>query len=208
MNSLDTQIRTRIGFLASHSGSNMQSIIDACKSGLLQAEPVVVISNNGNSGALDRAYREGIPAYYISSKNYPDAEAEDKAICDVLIKHQVNLIVLAGFMKKIGPVTLDAFRGRILNIHPALLPKHGGKGMYGKFVHEQVLASGDKQTGATVHLVTSDYDRGPILAQKVVPVLEGDTVESLANRVLEVEHQIYTETIAGIISGAIQLPQS
>jgi len=208
MNTMDTQFRARIGFLASHSGSNMQSIIDACKSGRLQADPVVVISNNGNSGALDRAYSEGIPAFYISSKNYPDAEVEDKAIRDVLIKHQVNLIVLAGFMKKIGPVTLDEFRGRILNIHPALLPKHGGKGMYGKFVHEQVLASGDKQTGVTVHLVTGDYDRGPILAQKIVPVLEGDTVESLANRVLEVEHQIYTETIADIISGAIQLPQS
>jgi len=208
MNTMNTQIRTRIGFLASHSGSNMQSIIDACKSGYLQADPVVVISNNGNSGALDRANSEGIPAFYISSKNYPDADAEDTAIRDVLLKYQVNLIVLAGFMKKIGPRTLDEFKGRIINIHPALLPKHGGKGMYGKFVHEQVLASGDKQTGATVHVVTGDYDRGPILAQKVVPVLEGDTVESLANRVLEVEHQIYTETIAGIISGAILLPES
>lgn len=195
----------RLGFLASHQGSNMQSIIDACKQGILPAVPAVVISNNGDSGALDRAAAEGIPAYHISTKNYPDPVVLDTAMRDILHKHHVDLVVLAGFMKRIGPKTLAAFDGRIINIHPALLPRHGGKGMYGRKVHEQVLAAGDSETGVSVHMVTDDYDTGPILAQQTVPVLAGDTPDSLAQRVLELEHRIYVETIAKIISGEIRL---
>ena len=196
----------RLGFLASHRGSNMQSIIDACKDGRLQAVPAVVISNNGDSGALDRAASEGIPAYHVSSRNYSGPEQLDIAIRDILLKHGVELVVLAGFMKKIGPQTLAAFnKGRIINIHPALLPRHGGKGMYGMNVHAEVLASGDRETGVTVHVVADEYDTGAILAQQKVAVLDGDTVETLANRVLEVEHRVYVDTIAGIISGDIRL---
>lgn len=183
----------------------MQSIIDACKQGILPAVPAVVISNNGDSGALDRAAAEGIPAYHISTKNYPDPVVLDTAMRDILHKHHVDLVVLAGFMKRIGPKTLAAFDGRIINIHPALLPRHGGKGMYGRKVHEQVLAAGDSETGVSVHMVTDDYDTGPILAQQTVPVLAGDTPDSLAQRVLELEHRIYVETIAKIISGEIRL---
>lgn len=196
---------TKLGFLASHRGTNMQSIIDACNDGRLQAVPAVVISNNGSSAALDRAASEGIPAYHISSRNYADPDLLDVAMRDILLKHRVDLVVLAGFMKKIGPKTLAAFKGRIINIHPALLPRHGGKGMYGRYVHEQVLACGDKQTGVTVHVVADDYDTGPILAQQVVPVLEGDTVDTLAERVLDAEHQVYVDTLARIISGEISL---
>src|SRR5690606_23567602 len=114
---------------------------------------------------------------------------------------------LAGFMKKIGPRTLAAFEGRIVNIHPALLPKYGGKGMYGQNVHATVIAAGDSETGVTVHVVTDDYDTGPILAQEKVPVGEGDTPETLAERVLAVEHRIYVETIGRIIKGEIRLPE-
>lgn len=196
----------RLGFLASHRGTNMQCVIDACREGVLNATPAVVISNNGSSVALDRAEREGIPAYHLSNRNFPDPEALDSAIRDTLNKYEVDLVILAGFMKKIGPKTLNAFTGRIINIHPSLLPKYGGEGMYGKNIHEQVLASGDRETGVTIHLVNTDYDTGPILAQSKVPVIEGDTVETLAERVLAVEHQIYVDTIAKIISGDIVLP--
>jgi len=157
-----------LGFLASHRGSNMQCIIDACNQGHINAVPVVVISNNGESGALDRASKEGIPAYHISSKSVADEDELDCAIRDTLIKHNVDLVVLAGFMKKVGSRTIEAFEGRIINIHPALLPKFGGKGMYGYNVHGKVLASGDKETGVTIHMVTDNYDIGPILAQHII----------------------------------------
>ncbi len=197
--------KIRLGFLASHRGSNMQSIIDACKEGKLDAIPAVVISNNGSSGALDRAECEGIPACHISSMNYPDPDALDGALRDMLIKHHVDLVVLAGYMKKIGPRTLSAFAGRIINIHPSLLPRHGGKGMFGLKVHEQVIASGDSETGATVHIVADDYDTGRILARQTVAVLGEDTPDTLAERVLEVEHRLYVDTIARIVSGEIPL---
>jgi phosphoribosylglycinamide formyltransferase-1 len=196
----------RLGFLASHRGTNMQSIIDACKTGQLQAVPAVVISNNGDSGALDRAELEGIPAYHLSSKRFPDTDQLDCAIRDTLLKHQVDLVVLAGFMKKVGSKTIEAFAGRIINIHPALLPKYGGPGMYGTNVHERVLAAGDRETGVTIHVVTDHYDAGPILAQTRIPVVQGDTLDTLAERVLVVEHQLYVETIARIVRGEIALP--
>ncbi len=194
-----------IGFLASHGGSNMQAIIDACKAGRLSAVPVVVISNNGESRALERARNEGIPSYYLSGKTHPDPESLDQAILDVLILHKVDVVALAGYMKKLGPKTLAHFRGRILNIHPALLPKHGGKGMYGIRVHEAVIAAGETESGVTVHLVTEEYDRGPILAQVRVPVMPGDTPEALAERVLVQEHILYPATLQRIATGDIVL---
>lgn len=184
----------------------MQSIIDACKDGRLNARPVVVISNNGDSGALDRAETEGIPGCLISSRAFPDADDRDRAIRDTLLKYKVDLVVLAGYMKRIGPATLEAFAGRIINIHPSLLPKYGGHGMYGNRVHEAVLAAGDTETGVTVHLVEEDYDKGRILAQEKVPVEPDDTVDSLAARVLAVEHEIYVNTIGAVIAGDIPLP--
>ncbi len=184
----------------------MQAIIDAYKSGKLNAKPCVVISNNSDSGAIQRAKNEGIPCYHLSSKTHPDPGDFDSAILDALRKHAVNLVILAGYMKKLGPLTLDAYKGRILNIHPALLPKFGGKGMYGKFVHEAVLASGDKITGVTIHVVDAEYDQGPLVAQCQVPVLDGDTVESLSERVLKKEHTYFIEILQRIIQGELPLP--
>lgn len=195
----------RLGFLASHGGSNMQAIIDACKSGRLDANPCVVISNNSHSMALQRARNEGIPYYHISTLTHPGPQ-EDEEILRNLRHHGVDTVILAGYMKKLGPVTLGAYRGRILNIHPALLPKFGGKDMYGKRVHEAVLAAGEKVTGVTIHLVDEHYDTGPILAQCQVPVLEGDTADSLAERVLKQEHVLYAETLQKICDGRIVLP--
>jgi phosphoribosylglycinamide formyltransferase-1 len=195
-----------LGFLASHRGSNMQAVIDACTAGRLPATPAVIISNNSQSGALARAIQEHIPHYHLSAKTHPLPEQLDRAIYQALQQHGVDLVILAGYMRQIGPETLAAFHGRIINIHPALLPKFGGKGMYGLNVHRAVLAAGEQETGVTIHLVDADYDTGPILAQCQVPVVAGDTAESLATRVLEQEHRFLVETIGHIISGEIVLP--
>lgn len=197
----------RLSFLASHGGSNMQAIIDSIKSGFVKAEAVAVISNNSGSKALQRAINEGIAHYHISSKTHESEIDQDKAILEILKQHKTDLVILAGYMKKIGDLTLNAYHGKILNIHPALLPKFGGQGMYGKRVHEAVLKSGEKESGVTVHVVDDQYDHGPILAQKKVPVLDDDTADTLADRVLKEEHQLYAATIANIISGEISLPK-
>lgn len=193
-----------LGFLASHGGSNMQAIIDACKTGRLDAIPCVVVSNNSDSMALQRARNEGIPHYHISSATHPGL-MEDEEILRVLKRHGADTVVLAGYMKMLGSATLRAYRGRILNIHPALLPKFGGKGMYGKRVHEAVLAAGDRVTGVTIHVVDEQYDTGPIVNQCEVPVREGDTADSLAARVLKHEHALYVETLQKIADGRIVL---
>lgn len=193
-----------LGFLASHGGSNMQAIIDACKAGRLDAKPCVVISNNSEAMALQRAKNEGIPHYHISGATHP-GPLEDEEILRALKQHGVDTVILAGYMKMLGPATLRAYRGRILNIHPALLPKFGGKGMYGKRVHEAVLAAGEKVSGVTIHIVDEHYDAGPIIAQRQVPVLPGDTADSLAERVLKHEHILYAETLQKIADGRIAL---
>lgn len=131
----------KIGFLSSHGGTNMQAIINACKEGKLAGKPCVVISNNPDSGALVRAKNEGIPPYHRSQKTHPDLDELDSEILNILSERSVNIIVLVGYMKKIGPKVLEEYKGRILNIHPALLPKYGGVGMYGAKVHEAVIAS-------------------------------------------------------------------
>ena len=183
----------------------MQAIIDACKARRLDGVPCVVICNNSEATALQRARAEGIPGYHISGMTHP-GEAEDVEILRVLRAHGVDTVILAGYMKKLGSRTLRAYQGRILNIHPALLPKHGGAGMYGKRVHEAVLAAEETVTGVTIHVVDGQYDHGQILAQCEVPVLPGDTADSLAARVLVHEHRLYPETLQKISDGHIVLP--
>ena len=143
----------------------------AIPKGRLNAIPCVVISNNSASEALKRAGRESVPAYHLSQTTHPSADDLDKAVLNVLDEHRVNLVVLAGYMKRLGSLVLGRYPGRVLNIHPALLPKFGGKGMYGTAVHEAVLAAGETECGATVHLGDEEYDHGPVLAQKKVAVL-------------------------------------
>jgi phosphoribosylglycinamide formyltransferase-1 len=198
-------VTLRLGFLASHGGSNVQVIVDACRDGTLDAEPCVLVSNNSDAPAMARTRAAGIATYHLSSHTHPDPSLLDDAILEALARHGAALIVLAGYMKKIGPRTLARYRGLVLNIHPALLPKFGGQGMYGRRVHEEVIAAGDRVTGVTVHLVDEEYDRGPILARREVPVMRGDTVDSLAARVLEAEHALYVETLARIARGEIRL---
>lgn len=195
----------KMAVFASHGGSNLQAIIDACREDKIYGEVAVVISNNSRSFALQRAKNFNIVNHHMSSLKYPDPVLLDEAILAVLTEHAVNLIVLAGYMKKMGRQVLQNYKGRILNIHPALLPKYGGRGMFGLAVHEAVLSSGDKKTGATVHLVEEDYDTGPIVSQWEVAVEEDDTVQRLADRVLVQEHLLYVDTLMKISRGLIDL---
>lgn len=195
----------RIGFFSSHGGTNMQAIINACKEGKLTGNPCVVISNNPDSMALVRAKNEGIPFYYRSQKTHPNLDELDSEMLNILRKHSVNIIVLVGYMKKIGPKVLKEYKGRILNIHPALLPKYGGVGMYGNKVHEAVLANKEKVTGVTVHIIDEKYDNGPILNQCEIPVYDDDNVDILSKRVLKKEHEIFVETLQKISTGEIKL---
>jgi phosphoribosylglycinamide formyltransferase-1 len=195
-----------IGFLASGRGSNMQAVIDACKAGSINAKPALVISNNSKSGAIERAEQEGIPHAHLSSKAYPDPDDLDQAMLDKMLEHNVDLIMLAGYMKKMGTKTLSHYKGKVINIHPALLPKFGGEGMYGMNVHKAVIAGREKETGVTIHVVDEEYDTGPIIAQSAVPVMEDDTAETLAARVLEREHSFLVETLAKLTAGEISLP--
>ena len=187
--------RLRLGILASGRGSNFTAILEAIRKGRLDAEVRVLVSNRKSAGALDIARQAGIPAVYLAPKAYASPEDYDGAILDVFQEHGVNFVALAGYMRYITSKLIQAYRHRMTNIHPALLPSFGGKGMYGIHVHEAVLARGCKVTGVTVHLVDEQYDHGPIVLQRCVPVHENDTPESLAARVLEVEHTIYAEAL-------------
>ncbi len=193
----------KLGFLASHGGSNVGAIIAACRDGRLKADPTVVISNNSGAFVLERARQMGIPSYHLSSRTYPDAAALDTAITDTLTRHEVDLVILAGYLKRLGPSTIDHWRGCIINTHPSLLPKHGGRGMYGERVHAAVLAAGETVTGISIHLVTERYDEGPILAQIIEPVVPGDTPETLASRLYPREQALSIDVIARISQGEL-----
>ena len=195
-----------LGFFASHRGSNMQAIVNACKQGFLEATPSVVISNNKDSAALLFATREHIPCYCLNRNTHPEPANLDAAILKMLYSHNVDLVILTGYMKKIGSRTLSMYEGRILNIHPALLPKFGGKGMYGRHVHEAVLAAKEPVTGVTIHLIDAEYDTGPIVSQCQVSVSRNDTVETLAEKVLQQEHRFLVDTLKRIESREILLP--
>jgi phosphoribosylglycinamide formyltransferase-1 len=163
--------KLHIAIFASHRGTNMQVIIDACKIGDLNGEVCAVISNNSNSQALEKARIAGIPEYHLSNKTHPEEDELDEAICKVLTESGADIVALAGYMKKLGPKVLKQYKGRILNIHPSLLPKYGGKGMYGIHVHRAVIDAGEKTTGVTIHLVEGEYDTGKIIRQCEIEVL-------------------------------------
>lgn len=200
-NSERTQGRPRLGFLASHRGSNVRAIVKACQAGRLHATAAVVVSNNSDAPVLEYAREQGIATAHLSSSTHPDEDDLDRAILSALVDQRVDLVLLVGYLKLLGPRTLEAFERRILNTHPALLPKHGGKGMFGSKVHEAVLAAGETETGVTIHLASSAYDEGAVVAQRRVAVEPGDTVDSLAARVLAVEHEFVVEALGEIVAG-------
>jgi len=195
----------RIGVLASHEGTTLQAILDACAAGEITARVVTVISNNSDSGALRRARAAGTEAVHLSSKTHPEPGALDAAIILALTEQQADVVMLAGYMKKLGPALLERYRGRILNTHPALLPKFGGHGMYGMRVHEAVLRAGETESGSSVHLVDAEYDTGRVLAQTQVPVEAGDTPETLAQRVQAAERRLLVAVLGQIAQGQYAL---
>lgn len=187
--------KLRIAVFLSGSGSNFQSIMDNCAEGCIPAEVVLVVSNNKDAYGLVRAEKAGIDTHVFIRKSFPDSETAGHHLLAILNEHHVDLIALAGYLRKLPPVTIKAYRHRIVNIHPALLPKYGGKGMYGMRVHTAVVEAGDTESGATIHHVDEIYDHGEIIEQEKIPVYPDDTPEKLAARVLEVEHRLYPRVI-------------
>lgn len=190
----------RIGVLASGGGTNLQAIIDRCQDGSLSAEIALVLTNNPVAGALQRAAKAGIPTLCINHRDFSQREDFDNAVVKALQQAEVDLVVLAGFMRIITPTFIDAFPERIINIHPALLPAFPGL-----HVQQQALDYGARFSGCTVHFVDGGVDTGPIIMQAVVPVLADDSAETLAARILEQEHRIYPNTIQLIAENRIQV---
>jgi len=186
----------RLGVLISGRGSNLQSIIDAIGQGRLDAQIAIVVSSRDDAAGLQRASAAGIETMCFQPRDYPGRDAYDRALAGALETKGVNLVCLAGFMRLVGPPLLAAFSNRTLNIHPSLLPAFPGLE-----AQRQALEYGVQYSGATVHLVTSELDGGPIVLQAAVPVLEGDTVETLSTRILVEEHRIYPEAIQMILDG-------
>ncbi|MDH3890876.1 MAG: phosphoribosylglycinamide formyltransferase [candidate division Zixibacteria bacterium] len=195
----------RLAVFISGSGSNLQALIDATKSGILSAEVVYVVSSLRKAYGLLRAANEGIESFVFKSKKYPSPEAAGEDIVQRLRERDIDYIALAGYLSLIPPEMVKAYRNRIVNIHNALLPKYGGKGMYGHHTHQAVLAANEKESGPTVHLVDEIYDNGRILGQKQVPVHPDDTPDSLSERVLEQEHKLYARVLQKLIKGEYDL---
>lgn len=197
----------RIAVLVSGKGrgSNMQAIIDACRAGKINGEVVLVIGVRDDAPAMERARAAGVKALAISPKSFESDEAYNEALLGALQEHNVDLVCLAGYMRPLGRDVVNAYRGRIMNVHPALIPAFCGKGMYGHHVHEAVINRGVKYTGVTVHFVDEEYDHGPIIAQTVVPVEDDDTPETLAARVLQHEHETYIKAIALFAQGRLRI---
>jgi phosphoribosylglycinamide formyltransferase 1 len=189
-------INRRLGVLISGRGSNLQALIDAIGDGRLDATIAVVISNREDAGGLDRARAAGIEALCVSHRGWASRDDYDRALVSELRKRDVQLVCLAGFMRRIGAPMIDAFPNAILNIHPSLLPSFPGID-----AQQQALTHGVKTSGVTVHFVTAELDAGPIIVQRTVPVLEGDTPQTLAARILVEEHRAYPEAIALVLEG-------
>jgi phosphoribosylglycinamide formyltransferase-1 len=196
--------KMRISVLVSGGGTNLQSIIDHIENGYLdKAEIVQVISGSRGAYALERAAKAGIPGVCVDKEQYPDETQRNQAILRQLREADTDLVVLAGYMNILAPELIETYRNRIINIHPALIPQYCGKGFYGKRVHRAVLTGGETESGATVHFVDEGVDTGKIILQERVPVEPGDTAETLAARVLAVEHRILPAAIKLFCDGKL-----
>lgn len=194
-------VPVHLGVLLSGGGRTLQNLIDRIADRSLEARIDVVVSSDPGAPGLERARKAGLPAATVARKPYRDAEAHSRAITEVLERHPVDLVILAGFVHLY--LFPQKWAGRVLNIHPALLPEFGGKGFYGHRVHEAVIRSGAKESGCTVHFADHQYDKGTIILQKRVPVLPGDTPGALAERVFQAECEAYPEAIRRVASGEV-----
>ncbi|MGA3050740.1 MAG: phosphoribosylglycinamide formyltransferase [Chitinispirillaceae bacterium] len=193
----------RCAVLASGQGSNFQALLDRKSSGDLHVDFVLFIGNNSDAAAFAKARMHSIPALHLAPSHFPSEAAYTARFLDALQEFRVELIVLAGYMKKLPMPVIRAYNRRIVNIHPALLPAFGGKGMYGSHVHEAVIEYGAKLSGVTVHFVDEEYDHGPVILQRAVEVLDTDDPQSLAGRILKAEHANYWRAIEAIAAGSI-----
>jgi len=194
----------KLGFLASNNGSGMRAIVRAIEAGELAGEARILVTNRRGVAALDFAAEHGVPGRVIPT--LPDPEAADAALAAALKDAGAELVILSGYLRKLGPRTLAAFPNRILNIHPALLPNYGGQGMYGRRVHEAVAAAGEATTGATVHIVDGEYDQGPVIASCRVALAPGDDAETIERKVTAVEPALFVDTLRRICAGELVLP--
>ncbi|WP_304219136.1 phosphoribosylglycinamide formyltransferase [Phenylobacterium aquaticum] len=199
-----TKPSLKLGFLASRNGSSLRAIVAAIRAGTLDAQARLVVSNNRAAPALAFAAEAGIPELCIPTQ--ADAETADRRLAAALTEAGVELVVLSGYLRRLGPVTLAAYRDRILNIHPGPLPAFGGEGMYGRKVHEAVIAAGAAQSEITIHLVDEEYDHGAVLARRAVPIAPGETADSLEARVTALEPEVFVETLQRIARGELVLP--
>ena len=195
----------KLGFLASNNGSSMQAVVAAIAAGELAAEARLIVSNRQAAPALAFAQEHGIAAAFIPT--LADPEAADARLVETMTAADVEWIVLSGYLRKLGPKVLAAYEGHILNIHPALLPRHGGQGMYGRRVHEAVVAAGETASGASVHLVDGEYDHGRVVARVEVTVLPGDTAADVERRVTATEPELFVKTLQGIVANFGALPE-
>lgn len=186
--------------LCSGGGSNLQALLDRSASGELPGRCAWVVANNHDAFALERARAAGVPAHHVSTRTEGSDDGVGRKLVELIDQHNVRLLVLAGYMRVVPQAVLQRLPGRIVNIHPALLPAFGGKGMYGHHVHEAVLARGAQWTGVTIHLVTESYDEGPILRQRVIAVRPSDTPQTLGERVLRVEHDTLWREVRALLA--------
>lgn len=185
----------RLAVFASGGGSNFQAILDAIADRDLDAEAVLLVTDRHEAGAIRRASAAGVPHVVIKPADFDSTEAFGHALVTALEEHGADFVALAGYLRHVPANVVAAFKHRMLNIHPALLPAFGGKGLFGMLVHRAVIEYGVRWTGATVHLVDEEYDTGPVVLQQPVRVRQDDTPETLAARVLEVEHELYVEAL-------------
>jgi len=193
----------KIAVFVSGGGSNFKAIHHQIQKREISGEIVLVISNNPNCGAIEYANENSIPIIIINAAQYPNPHTREEFLIETCLKAEIDLICLAGYMKMLPPVFVKQYENKILNIHPGLLPEFGGKGFFGMRVHEAVINSGKRESGATVHFVDEIYDHGPIILQKQVEVLETDTAESLAARILKLEHELYPEVVKAFCENKI-----
>lgn len=194
----------KLGFLASGNGSSAEAIVRAIEAGELAAEPRLLVSNKRSAPALDWARERGLAAVAIPT--LADPEAADRQLAEAMAQAGVELIVMSGYLRRLGPVTLGRYAGRILNIHPGPLPQFGGEGMYGLRVHGAVLAAGLAETAIVIHAVDEEYDHGPEIARRAVPVEPGDTPDTLEARVKAAEPEFFIATLRRIAAGELKLP--
>ncbi|MFN3514434.1 MAG: phosphoribosylglycinamide formyltransferase [Phenylobacterium sp.] len=194
----------RIAFLASRNGSSFRAIVETIEAGSLPAAACLLVSNNRAAPALDFAQAHGVPTLVLPTKT--DPEAADARLAEALAEAGADLVVLSGYLRRLGPATLSRFRNRILNIHPGPLPDFGGEGMYGRRVHEAVIAAGAAESAVVIHLVDEVYDNGPAIARRAIPLAAGETPESLEAKVTAAEPAFFVETLGRIARGELKLP--